>query len=301
MATIKRRFVLCLAWAGIGALAATAVSLPAADDAAMGLSPVPPAKPLPSFLPPEPPLDTTGTEPLSWKHLECLREYAWWKLFDLHPRLLRHNYRLAQAQTSVLKREWRQSLVYDLEIDADRGIRKAFGHPCTWYGEWQDPRDCDKWKTNATRDTEERQEWRLPVPDCMVKLLGSDFFWHVVGIRSPDARSIAQSQDLPYLRCVDLSSPRSYRIPLEADLQALSRLPHLTHVNLRGSGIGDQGLRYLSGLKWLTHLDLAVTEVTDEGLSHLTSLRRLTHLDLHGSRSTRASHKGMPASVTSLL
>ena len=66
-------------------------------------------------------------------------------------------------------------------------------------------------------------------------------------------------------------------------LPVLSKMPHLTWLNLSACGITDTGLAHLAPLQYLTHLDLSFcNRLTDLGLKHLKRLRNLNFVDLQG-------------------
>ncbi len=67
-------------------------------------------------------------------------------------------------------------------------------------------------------------------------------------------------------------------------LERISRLDHLTYLDLSGSPITDAGLRYLSRLPRLEHLNLSCPEITDDGLKVLQDLPLLRTLELYHQR-----------------
>jgi hypothetical protein len=69
-------------------------------------------------------------------------------------------------------------------------------------------------------------------------------------------------------------------------LTYLKRLPHLTHLELRYTSIGDGDLKALNGLVQLRGLDLQHTNVTDAGLKELSGLSQLEDLNLCGTQVT---------------
>lgn len=73
----------------------------------------------------------------------------------------------------------------------------------------------------------------------------------------------------------------------DRDVSDLTELKHLRHVNLVGSHVIDDGLRYLKELPALERLELS-DGITDAGLEHLSSLPALVSLDLFGTEITDA-------------
>jgi len=69
----------------------------------------------------------------------------------------------------------------------------------------------------------------------------------------------------------------------DAVLENLRGLPRLQHLNLIGTGIGNEGLQHLQGLMGLQELFLNRTKVSDEGLQHLRGLTGLRVLGLGGT------------------
>ncbi|HEV8381303.1 MAG TPA: hypothetical protein VGQ29_06955 [Gemmatimonadales bacterium] len=73
----------------------------------------------------------------------------------------------------------------------------------------------------------------------------------------------------------------------DAQLARLSRLEHITALNLEGSrGVSDAGLRALANLPHLCHLNLTGCPITDEGLAMLRRLPELETLALAWTRLT---------------
>jgi hypothetical protein len=74
-------------------------------------------------------------------------------------------------------------------------------------------------------------------------------------------------------------------------LERISRLDHVTSLNLRGSKqLTDEGARYLARMPRLQHLDLSGTAITDRGL---VILRQLTELKTIGLSSTSVTDAGI--------
>ena len=74
-------------------------------------------------------------------------------------------------------------------------------------------------------------------------------------------------------------------------LKLLAEFPKLEVVDLRGSGITDEGLAHLKDLKGLRKLYLGRTEISDAGLKHIAGLAGLEHLILSESKVTDAGLK----------
>src|SRR2546430_12002267 len=66
----------------------------------------------------------------------------------------------------------------------------------------------------------------------------------------------------------------------DAELALVKVLPKVEQLDLRGTGITDNGLANIEGLTTLTHLHLESTGVTDAGVAHLKPLTNLTYLNL---------------------
>ena len=73
----------------------------------------------------------------------------------------------------------------------------------------------------------------------------------------------------------------------DRDVSNLRELQHLNHVNLVGSHVTDDGLKYLKELPVLEKLEIS-DGITDAGLAHLSGLPALASLDLFGSQITDA-------------
>jgi hypothetical protein len=61
---------------------------------------------------------------------------------------------------------------------------------------------------------------------------------------------------------------------------AAKALPHLNHLQLQQTAVGDAGLAHLAGLQYLEYLNLYGTKTSDAGLAHLAKLPRLRSLYL---------------------
>lgn len=75
----------------------------------------------------------------------------------------------------------------------------------------------------------------------------------------------------PNLIYLDLNYDRTFN---DEGMAALSRMPGLTKLYLRGTGITDAGVVHLSNLTHLTELDLSDTGIGDAGLRHLGEAHR---------------------------
>jgi hypothetical protein len=75
----------------------------------------------------------------------------------------------------------------------------------------------------------------------------------------------------------------------DALLERISRLEHITHLDLGGSkALTDDGVRHLARLPRLRHLNLGGTAITDRGLEVLRRLTSLESIELWGTRITDA-------------
>ena len=75
----------------------------------------------------------------------------------------------------------------------------------------------------------------------------------------------------------------------DAGLKALSKMPNLERLDLRGTAVGDDGVRTLAPLlSRLESLSLYGTAVTDSGLPALQELRSLRRLYVGGTRVTES-------------
>ena len=75
----------------------------------------------------------------------------------------------------------------------------------------------------------------------------------------------------------------------DAVIERISRLDHVTSLNLNGSKqLTDAGLRFLERMPRLRHLDLSGTEITDRGLEVLRQLKELKTINLAWSGVTDA-------------
>eukprot|EP00913_Durusdinium_trenchii_P035312 g33042.t1 len=74
----------------------------------------------------------------------------------------------------------------------------------------------------------------------------------------------------------------------DKELEPLSALKDVVHLNLRGTEVTDIGLERIGKIKTLTKLHLEKTKVTDAGLPHLMDLKNLEYLNLWGTEVTNA-------------
>jgi len=74
----------------------------------------------------------------------------------------------------------------------------------------------------------------------------------------------------------------------DAEMVLVKEFPHVTHVFLTGTQVGDEGLKHLASLPNLERLELSATKVTDAGLKYLERARNLSYLDLIGTAVTDA-------------
>jgi hypothetical protein len=99
---------------------------------------------------------------------------------------------------------------------------------------------------------------RSPVPACLRRLLGDDFFRTAVSLVAFNDGTMEAAQGLTDLRRVDFV----------------------------GGPASDAGLRYVRGLSRLQILNLSDTQITDAGLEQLHGLTQLRELRLRGTRVT---------------
>lgn len=91
------------------------------------------------------------------------------------------------------------------------------------------------------------------------------------------------SQDSNLL-IVDHASPKPLTPEALADLASLA--PNILHLNLRGAGLTDAGMKVIATFTNLRQLRLEKNDITDEGAKALASLTSLTSLNLAGTRIT---------------
>jgi len=100
------------------------------------------------------------------------------------------------------------------------------------------------------------------------------------------ARSNAELQELP--RDIERLDLRRYKDAIASEL--LGEFSNLTHLNLHGERIGDEGmavLASLTNLQRLTHLGLVCNQIGADGVAALAdsaNLQHLAHLNLSGNQ-----------------
>jgi len=73
----------------------------------------------------------------------------------------------------------------------------------------------------------------------------------------------------------------------DTDLRKLAAFPHLTHLDLSLTHIGDQGMQELKNLPGIVDLNLHFAEyVTDEGMAALKGWKKLKRLNVHGTKAS---------------
>ena len=87
---------------------------------------------------------------------------------------------------------------------------------------------------------------------------------------------------LDHITALDLNGSRALT---DDGLRHLSRLPGLRRLNLGGCGISDRGLEVLRRLPALEIIGLGWTPITDEGAAHLAGCDQLRQVDLGGTSS----------------
>jgi hypothetical protein len=95
------------------------------------------------------------------------------------------------------------------------------------------------------------------------------------------------SYDLTARDLIDIATCRSLRaiwahgvkLTMPA-IDALLRLPALSHLDLEGSNFSDAHAARLSGSRLLRHLDVGATPLTGAGLQHLCRMKQLRELDV---------------------
>jgi hypothetical protein len=87
---------------------------------------------------------------------------------------------------------------------------------------------------------------------------------------------------LEHLTTLNVSGSRELT---DEGVRYLARLPHLRNLNLSGCAVSDRGLGFLTRLPALETLNLAWTSVTDAGMAPLAACERLATVDLTGTAS----------------
>jgi hypothetical protein len=106
----------------------------------------------------------------------------------------------------------------------------------------------------------------LPGPDWLCRLIGLDYFDHVVYVDWPNAT--------------------------DEGLAPVGQLTMLEYLNVGGTQITDEGLAHLAGLNKLQLLDLNRTWISDAGLVHLRDMTQLKALNLYGTQTRAENHRG---------
>ena len=141
--------------------------------------------------------------------------------------------------------------------------------------EWQGERLDGLWEFSSRRNA------APPGQAWLRRLLGSDFFSHVVYVSIPIRQRIyvGRRTGLKY-RLSGSDTDRSFN---DEDLGLVATLRKLEILDLSKSKIGDAGLRHLQGLTSLRSIDLSATNITDAGLVHLRHLISMRRLYLDGT------------------
>jgi hypothetical protein len=120
-----------------------------------------------------------------------------------------------------------------------------------------------------------------PYPHWLRKLLGNDFFQHVVVATAPnDAALIYLIQEFPSLRGVELGLARDRSRVTDAAFAKIERLTELRVLGFWEAEVTDAGLQHVQALKGLQQLVLQHMPITDAGLEHLRGLTQLKQLVL---------------------
>ncbi|WP_165247203.1 leucine-rich repeat domain-containing protein [Paludisphaera soli] len=83
-------------------------------------------------------------------------------------------------------------------------------------------------------------------------------------------------------------------------LASLAGMPSLAVLTLASTSITDAGLKHLAGSTGLGFMDLSDTDVTDAGLAHLAPLKRLQKLQLSGTKVTKAGIEALREALPKL-
>jgi len=117
------------------------------------------------------------------------------------------------------------------------------------------------------------QSWLHAKGACVTKGGGGRFGLHIVG--------------------VDLSNSTMADRDLSELSQQLAGLRHLRTLELAGTCISDEGMKYLSVLQSLQYLDLSRTAVTAAGLAQVTESGGLPNVEQLDLSYTKVTHEGV--------
>ncbi len=143
------------------------------------------------------------------------------------------------------------------------------------------------------------------VPEGTLPVIGVPFAIYLFGVPQLADADLERLSGQKNLAAIYLDS----KVVTDAGLKALENLPGLTklhvqcpgvtgcgwqkfraitHLNLSGSGLTDEGLKELSEHKSITHLSIGMTQVTASGLKELKGFQSITFLELSGAPITDA-------------
>ena len=127
-----------------------------------------------------------------------------------------------------------------------------------------------------------------PGPAWLRKLLGDDFFIHVIEVNVSKTRvrdaNLEHFKGLTTLESLFLGRTQV----TDAGLEQLKGLTQLKGLNLLGTQVTDAGLEHVARLFHLEHLSVGDTQVTDAGLERLKGLTQLKSLYLSDTQVTDA-------------
>jgi Leucine-rich repeat (LRR) protein len=159
-------------------------------------------------------------------------------------------------------------------------------------------------------------------PEWLVKLIGIDYFGHVVAVGLYDRASDAELVQVGKLRRLSQLNLLGSHVT-DAGLEHLQgitglkalylsktavgdaglrhlRLTHVRWLSLQESAVSDAGLAQLEGLTTLEWLSLLGTRISDAGLAHLRGLTSLNELILDGTSVTDAGVKELQQTLPKL-
>jgi hypothetical protein len=143
--------------------------------------------------------------------------------------------------------------------------------------------------------------------NLLLTMLGPNFFAHPVRLVVDDRvteRHLQMIGRLPQLEEVELGYVGRLRGEGFGHLKGLTKLRSLTipppprdalHCTLGSTCVGDEELEGISSLTGLTHLDFDAGRTSDEGAMHLAKLKHLRHLNLYHSQVTDAGLETLTA------